>query len=81
MSIVYITEVGGSILVPTAGLQEFAKAAGVEWADVSLKDLAYQIEIAGKSEDMTKAASLIPKLDEQFEVLKKRVALKLLAEN
>jgi len=38
-----------------------------------LKELAYQIEIAGETGDLIKAASLIPKLDEQFEVLKKKV--------
>jgi hypothetical protein len=39
-----------------------------------LKELLYQIEIAGETKNMTKMALLIPKLDEQFEVLKKKLA-------
>jgi hypothetical protein len=46
-----------------------------------LKELSYQIEIAGEKGDIAKAASLIPKLDEQFEVLKKRLTLQLPAKN
>ena len=36
-----------------------------------LQKIAYQIEVAGKSGNLNKAGSLIPKIDEQFEMLKK----------
>ena len=55
------------------------KGAAANISATALKDLAYQIEIAGETGDLIKAASLIPKLDEQFEVLKKSLTLKLLA--
>jgi len=57
------------------------KGAAANISATALKELAYQIEIAGETEDMIKAASLIPKLDEQLEELKKRVGKKLLAKN
>jgi HPt (histidine-containing phosphotransfer) domain-containing protein len=57
------------------------KGAAANISATALKELAYQIEIAGETGDLIKAASLIPKLDEQFEVLKKRLTLKLLAIN
>jgi signal transduction histidine kinase/CheY-like chemotaxis protein/HPt (histidine-containing phosphotransfer) domain-containing protein len=57
------------------------KGAAGNISATALKDLAYQIEIAGETGDLIKAASLIPKLDEQFEVLKKSLTLKLLSEN
>jgi two-component system sensor histidine kinase/response regulator len=53
------------------------KGAAANISAKTLKELAYQIEIAGETGDLIKAASLIPKLDEQFEVLKKRLALEL----
>ena len=37
---------------------------------MTLQDIAYQIELAGKEGDMDKAVSFIPKLDEQLGVLK-----------
>ena len=57
------------------------KGAAANISATALKDLAYQIEIAGETGDLIKAASLIPKLDEQFEVLKKSLTLKLLSKN
>jgi two-component system, sensor histidine kinase and response regulator len=57
------------------------KGAAANISATALKELLYQIEIAGKTKDLTKVASLIPKLDEQFEVLKKSLSLKLLAKN
>jgi two-component system sensor histidine kinase/response regulator len=57
------------------------KGAAANVSAAALKELLYQIEIAGKTKDLTKVASLIPKLDEQFEVLKKSLSLKLLAKN
>jgi len=57
------------------------KGAAANISATALRELAYQIEIAGEKGDLIKAASLIPKLDEQFEVLKKNLALKLLAKN
>ena len=53
------------------------KGAAANISATALKELAYQIEIAGKTGDLIKAASLIPKLDEQFEVLKKRLSIEL----
>jgi HPt (histidine-containing phosphotransfer) domain-containing protein len=57
------------------------KGAAANISATALKELAYQIEIAGKTGDMIKAASLIPKLDIQFEVLKKSLTLELLEKN
>jgi two-component system sensor histidine kinase/response regulator len=53
------------------------KGAAANISATALKELAYQIEIAGKTGDLIKAASLIPKLDEQFEILKKRLSIEL----
>ena len=53
------------------------KGAAANISATALKELAYQIEIAGKTGDLIKAASLIPKLDEQFEVLKKRLSIEI----
>jgi len=50
------------------------KGAAANISATVLKELAYQIEIAGQTKDLIKAASLIPKLDEQFEVLKKKLS-------
>ena len=55
------------------------KGAAANISATTLKNLAYQIEIAGEAGDLIKAASLIPKLDEHFEVLKKRLTQKILA--
>lgn len=57
------------------------KGAAANMSATALKELAYQIEIAGEKEDLSKTALLIPKLDEQFEVLKNNLTLKLLAKN
>ncbi|MBW2603703.1 MAG: response regulator [Deltaproteobacteria bacterium] len=57
------------------------KGAAANVSATALRELAFQIEIAGKTGDLIKATSLIPKLDEQFEVLKKSLTLKLLAKN
>ena len=57
------------------------KGAAANISAKALKELAYQIEIAGEIGDLIKAASLIPKLDEQFEVLKKRLAIELPVKN
>jgi signal transduction histidine kinase/CheY-like chemotaxis protein/HPt (histidine-containing phosphotransfer) domain-containing protein len=57
------------------------KGAAANISATALRELAYQIEIAGETGDLIKAASLIPKLDEQFEVLKKSLTLKLLSKN
>ena len=57
------------------------KGAAANISATALKELAYQIEIAGETGDLIKAASLIPKLDEQFEVLKKSLTLELLEKN
>jgi len=46
------------------------KGAFANVGALALQDIAYQIELAGKEEDMSKAGSFIPELDEQFEVLK-----------
>jgi len=54
------------------------KGAAANISATTLKNLAYQIEIAGEAGDLIKAASLIPKLDEHFEVLKKRLTQKIL---
>ena len=40
-----------------------------------LREVAYQIEVAGKENDLEKAESHIPNLNEQFEMLKKTLAL------
>jgi two-component system sensor histidine kinase/response regulator len=53
------------------------KGAAANISATVLKELAYQIEIAGQTKDLIKAASLIPKLDEQFEVLKKRLSIEI----
>jgi len=53
------------------------KGAAANISATALKELAYQIEIAGETGDLIKAALLIPKLDEQFEVLKKRLSIEL----
>ena len=57
------------------------KGAAANISATALKELAYQIEIAGETGDLIKAASLIPKLDIQFEVLKKSLTLELLEKN
>jgi len=57
------------------------KGAAANISATALKGLAYQIEIAGKTGDLINAASLIPELDIQFEVLKKTLTLELLAKN
>jgi signal transduction histidine kinase/DNA-binding response OmpR family regulator len=57
------------------------KGAAANVSATAFKELMYQIEMAGETGDLIKAASLIPKLDEQFEVLKKNLSLKLLAKN
>ncbi len=57
------------------------KGAAANMSATALKELAYQIEILGETGDLVKAASLIPKLDEQFEVLKKRLTLKFPTKN
>lgn len=57
------------------------KGAAANISATALKELAYQIEIAGETGDLIKAASLIPKLDEQFEVLKKSLTIELMAKN
>jgi two-component system, sensor histidine kinase and response regulator len=57
------------------------KGAAANISATALKELLYQIEIAGETKDLTKAASLIPKLDEKFEVLKKNLRLKLPAKD
>jgi len=49
------------------------KGAAANVSATALKELLYQIEITGKTKDLAKVASLIPKLDEQFEVLKKKL--------
>jgi len=54
------------------------KGAAANISATALKELAYQIEIAGKTSDLIKAASLIPKLDIQFEILKKRLTIEFL---
>ncbi len=46
------------------------KGASANVGALALQDIAYQIELAGKEEDMSKAGSFIPELDEQFGVLK-----------
>jgi two-component system sensor histidine kinase/response regulator len=38
---------------------------------LALQDIASQIELAAKSGDLNKASFLIPKIDEQFQMLKK----------
>jgi signal transduction histidine kinase/CheY-like chemotaxis protein/HPt (histidine-containing phosphotransfer) domain-containing protein len=53
------------------------KGAAANISATVLKELAYQIEIAGQTKDLIKAASLVPKLDEQFEVLKKRFSVEI----
>jgi len=53
------------------------KGAAANISATVLKELAYQIEIAGQTKNLIKAASLIPKLDEQFEVLKKRLSIEI----
>jgi two-component system sensor histidine kinase/response regulator len=53
------------------------KGAAANISATVLKELAYQIEIAGQTKDLIKAASLIPKLDEQFEVLKKKLPIEI----
>ncbi|MBW2489764.1 MAG: response regulator, partial [Deltaproteobacteria bacterium] len=57
------------------------KGAAANISATAFKEIAYQIEIAGETGDLIKAASLIPKLDEQFEALKHRLNLQLLAKN
>jgi CheY-like chemotaxis protein len=57
------------------------KGAAANMSAMALKELMYQIEIAGETGDLVKAASLIPKLDEQFELLKNSLTLKLMAKN
>jgi CheY-like chemotaxis protein/HPt (histidine-containing phosphotransfer) domain-containing protein len=57
------------------------KGAAANISATALKELAYEIEIAGETGDLVKASSLIPKLDEQLEVLKKRLATNILAKN
>ena len=46
------------------------KAAFANVGALVLQDIAYQIELAGKEGDMSKAGHFIPKLDEQLGVLK-----------
>jgi signal transduction histidine kinase/DNA-binding response OmpR family regulator len=53
------------------------KGAAANISATVLKELAYQIEIAGQTKDLIKAASLVPKLDEQFEVLRKRLSIEI----
>jgi two-component system sensor histidine kinase/response regulator len=53
------------------------KGAAANISATVLKELAYQIEIAGQTKDLIKVASLIPKLDEQFEVLTKRLSIEI----
>jgi len=53
------------------------KGAAANISATALKELAYQIEIAGQTKNLIKAASLIPKIDEQFEVLKKRLSIEI----
>ena len=57
------------------------KGAAANISATAFKDLVHQIEIAGKTGDMIKAASLIPKLDEQFDLLKKNLAQKVPEKN
>jgi len=57
------------------------KGACANISATALNELAYQVELAGKSGDLVKAASLMPKLDEQFDVLKKSIAEKMLVKN
>ncbi len=54
------------------------KGASANISATALKKLAYQIEIAGKTGDLVKAASLIPKLDAQYKVLKESITQKFL---
>jgi HPt (histidine-containing phosphotransfer) domain-containing protein len=54
------------------------KGAAANVSATALKKLAYQIEIASKTGDMAKASSLISKLVEQFEALKKRLTQQIL---
>jgi two-component system sensor histidine kinase/response regulator len=54
------------------------KGAAANISATALKELSNQIEMAGETGDLIKAASLIPKLDEQFEILKKRLTIELL---
>jgi CheY-like chemotaxis protein len=57
------------------------KGASANISATALKKLAYQIEIAGKTGDLVKAASLIPKLDAQYKVLKESITQKFLFKN
>jgi HPt (histidine-containing phosphotransfer) domain-containing protein len=47
------------------------KGASANIGAVALQKVAQQIEAAGESRDMDKAGSLIPKIEEQLEMLKK----------
>jgi two-component system sensor histidine kinase/response regulator len=53
------------------------KGAAANISATALRELCYKIEIAGETGDLIKVASLIPKLDEQFEVLKKSLSIEL----
>ena len=57
------------------------KGAAANISAAALKNIAYEIEVAGEKKDLVRAASLIPELDEQFRILKKNIAQKLTAEN
>ncbi|MEA1968294.1 MAG: response regulator [Thermodesulfobacteriota bacterium] len=47
------------------------KGSSANVGAVALQDIAYQIEISTSDEDLTKAALLVPVLEEQFIILKK----------
>ena len=47
------------------------KGSSANVGAVALQDISYQIEISTSDEDLTKAASLVPMLEKQFNILKK----------
>ena len=57
---------------PSVQLQAHTlKGASANIGAVALQEVANQIEVAGEAGDLSKAGSLVPQLDKQFEVLKK----------
>ncbi|MCK5235858.1 MAG: response regulator, partial [Deltaproteobacteria bacterium] len=50
------------------------KGASGNVGATALQEAALQVEVAGKESDLTSSALLIPKIDEQFEILKEAIA-------
>jgi CheY-like chemotaxis protein/HPt (histidine-containing phosphotransfer) domain-containing protein len=54
------------------------KGASANVGATALEEIAFQVELAGKANDLEKASFLISELDNQFEILKKSVSSDLL---